>query len=317
MNARQALDWSFSIGRWFGIEVRCHWTLFLPMLFFSLYRASVGYPWWAILAYPVIVFVSVLCHEFGHALAARAVGGDCRRIIMWALGGLAMCTVPQTPLKRFTVSAAGPMVTVIFTAVPLLILRDGFWPSAAAMDEFGIAGYLLGMVGSFNLFLLIFNLIPCYPLDGGQMLRAMLWPVFGLRRAQIYTIYIAYLCLAGFLVYAVTRSDLWLTVMVVIGFFYVHNEHRILRQGFDPYNSSGGGSYIEVRPSEYGNEPSWWDQRQQRKARDRREKEKRQEGEAEAELDRLLAKVSEEGLPSLSKQERAFLERYSKQRRET
>ena len=304
---------SWPLFRMFRIEVRIHWTLLVLALFVILQHLDHQAEWWWIPLLILTPFVSVLLHEFGHSLTARAVGGDSRQIIMWMFGGLAMCQVPHSPGKRFLVTAMGPVVTLVIAAlcsvlvgaVPPPFGGDDFYYQAA--DRFGAFWPVFTSFAIINTYLLLFNLLPCYPLDGGSMLRSILWPIVGLPRAIIGTIYTAYVCLAGLFLYCIYSQNLFLGVMVLFLGYTVVQEHRLAKMGVDPYT---GGHF-----SGFG-EDTWLDRRRREQAIKAREREAHDQAEIERELDRLLEKVSQEGLPSLTTKERKFLDAYSKRQRD-
>ena len=316
MELRGFANWSWPAGRLFGIDIRLHWTLLFLVLLGVSRHFQHGWEWYWIPVLVLVPVVSVLLHEFGHSLTARAVGGESRQIVMWAFGGLAMCQVPPTPGKRFLVTAMGPVVTLVLAAAAVALVGavpppfGDHFPDAAA-QRFGALAPLLYSVAVVNTFLLLFNLLPCYPLDGGSMLRSILWPIVGLTKAMVITIYCAYVCLAGILIYAVLGSDLWLAVLAVLLFFTVSQEHRAIRAGFDPYH----GDVVGTGTDRYGRERTWLDQQRSKRAAKRAAREAEEQSRIEAELDRLLEKVSTEGLPSLSAKERRFLDAYSKRQR--
>ena len=185
------LHWSLRCGSVFGVEVRLHWSLLLLTAVQALQAISAGLPWHWLPVLLLIPFFSVLLHEFGHVTAARLTGGSADRIVMWMFGGLAFCAVPPSPGRQFFVAAAGPAVTFALAAIGIIVVAQGLMPEVGAV--WSRQGELMAVVAyatSLNAGLLLFNLIPCYPLDGGKMLRCTLWPVIGLRRAALATIWI-------------------------------------------------------------------------------------------------------------------------------
>lgn len=192
---------SIRLFRFAGIQVYLHWTWFLAAWYFIAQRsgayASIG---WNIAEY-VTLFVIVLLHEFGHAFASRQVGGEAREIVLWPFGGIAFVKVPPRPGAELWGIAAGPLVNVALYPVLyglLWLAQSQGW--AAAQPEF--AQYLV-MIFLINKWLLIFNLLPIYPLDGGQIVRALLWFKLGRARSlQIATI-IGFVGIALLLVRAV------------------------------------------------------------------------------------------------------------------
>jgi Zn-dependent protease len=153
---------SLQVGRVAGIPVRVHWTILLVAALFGTSLARVlgvvagGI---AILAF----FLTILAHEFGHALVARRYGVETESIDLWALGGVArLDREAPTPGAEALIALAGP-------AVSLLIGIVAFGGGLAL----GVG--LLAWVGFVNLFLAAFNMLPGAPLDGGRVLRAFRW----------------------------------------------------------------------------------------------------------------------------------------------
>lgn len=309
MEANDFWSWSFRLCRMLGTEVRIHWTLLAIIVFQVAGAISAGVPWWWLPVLTFIPFLSILLHEFGHIMASRLVGGEANVIIMWMFGGLAMCQAPMHAGKQFFVAAAGPLVTFLIMAPCMLIVQQGFTPDVqSAYQQQGLLMATLAYTANFNLWNLIFNLLPCYPLDGGRMLRMILWPLIGLRRAAVATIWIAYLCIFGLFVWAALSHQTMMLVLCFLLLFNVVREHSALRRGFDPFlgeqsdHDEGGTTWIER-----------WSRRRREQAQARREQQEREEQEV---LDRLLAKVSEHGLPSLTPAERESLQRISRRQKE-
>lgn len=167
---------SFRLFRVAGVDVYLHWTWFLAAWYFlagsRLLALSV--------AVYLTLFLIVLLHEFGHVLATRQVGGESREIILWPFGGIAFAKAPPRPGAELWAVAAGPLVNVVL--VPVLY---GFGLLSDSLGWHKTQPYLavyLARVADINLGLLLFNILPIYPLDGGQMLRSLLW--FKLGRVQ-------------------------------------------------------------------------------------------------------------------------------------
>src|SRR5262249_42835336 len=100
-----------------GIDVFLHWSWFLVAAFEITNRQNVyGSALWNVLEY-VAIFLIVLLHEFGHALACRQVGGEAKRIMLWPLGGVASVSPPQRPGATLWTIAAGPLVNVVLVVV--------------------------------------------------------------------------------------------------------------------------------------------------------------------------------------------------------
>jgi Zn-dependent protease len=168
---------SIRLFRFAGIDVFLHWSWFLVALY-SIDQRRDHYTslTWNALEY-LALFVIVLLHEFGHSLACRQVGGSAERIVLWPLGGVAYVQPPERPGATLWSIAAGPLVNVILFPVFLVVGRLMLTSGAAetAPDLYN----LLRIIYRINIGLLIFNLLPIYPLDGGQILRSLLWFLIG------------------------------------------------------------------------------------------------------------------------------------------
>ena len=168
-----------------GITVYLHFSWFLIAAYEFSRRTGVYTSMvWAAFEY-LALFAIVLLHEFGHALACRQTGGVADRIVLWPLGGIAFVNPPRRPGAMLWSIAAGPLVNVIL----LPILSIALTVSRIGVDEPGDFGLFLYHVWWINLALLIFNILPVYPLDGGQILRALLWfPLGEIRSLQIASV---------------------------------------------------------------------------------------------------------------------------------
>ena len=193
-----------------GIQVYLHFSWFLVAAYeYSRRQGAYESPLWAAWEY-VALFVIVLLHEFGHALACRQTGGVADRIVLWPLGGIAFVNPPRRPGAMLWSIAAGPLVNVIL--VPVLwiaLLTVAGEPSDLAR--------LTWHVWWINLGLLIFNMLPIYPLDGGQILRSLLWfPLGEIRSLQIASVIglIGSVALAGISLFF-GMNILWTAIMAL------------------------------------------------------------------------------------------------------
>jgi Zn-dependent protease len=193
-----------------GIQVYLHFSWFLVAAYELTQRKGVySSPIWAIAEY-VSLFAIVLLHEFGHALACRQTGGVADRIVLWPLGGIAFVNPPRRPGAMLWSIAAGPLVNVVL--LPILFLAPLVIPLEPGTVSLDLA-LLLRQVWWINLYLLIFNMLPVYPLDGGQILRALLWfPLGEIRSLQIASVVglIGGACLA---LIAVWTWSFWLGIL--------------------------------------------------------------------------------------------------------
>ena len=191
-----------------GIDVFLHWSWFLVAVY-EIQSRSGRYSsiLWNVLEY-LALFVIVLLHEFGHALACRSVGGNANRIVLWPLGGVAYVDPPPRPGATLWSIAAGPLVNVAF--VPLLAVAISACRTAGAATNAPDLFLLLRSVAWINAVLLIFNILPIYPLDGGQILRSLLWFVLGRARSLMVAAVLGLLGAVAFIGLALWKQDLWL-----------------------------------------------------------------------------------------------------------
>lgn len=204
---------SFRLFRIVGIEVFLHWSWFLvAVIAINNRRDSYSSLAWNAAEY-VALFGIVLLHEFGHALACRQVGGQANRIVLWPLGGVAFVAPPQRPGATLWAIAAGPLVNLVLIPPALLLAGGSQWFGWG--EAFPDAQNFLWAMVYINVGLLVFNLLPVYPLDGGQILRSLLWFWLGRTRSLQMATMIGFAGAAGLLVGAVLMTSVWLGVLAL------------------------------------------------------------------------------------------------------
>ena len=190
---------SFKLFTFAGISVYVHWMWFLAAAYFVTQATGYSSPVWSVLEC-LSMFLIVLIHEFVHAFACRSVGGQANEIVLWLFGGVAYVSPPQRPGAQLWSIAAGPLVNVvlipILTGLWILLSMLG-WEHTAPQ-----AFQLIYHVQAINILLLIFNLMPVYPLDGGQILRSLLWFVIGPARSLMAASTIGFIGVAGMIILA-------------------------------------------------------------------------------------------------------------------
>ena len=198
---------SFRIFRIAGITVYLNWTWFLVAAFeIQARKRTYSSILWNILEY-LALFAIVLLHEFGHALACRSVGGKADTILLWPLGGVAYVDPPQRPGATLWSIAAGPLVNVALAPIlfgALELARLANWRTAMPNEY-----RLIGAVLTTDIVLLVFNILPIYPLDGGQMLRSLLWYPLGRARSLMVASVLGFVGVAGFILLALWSRSLW------------------------------------------------------------------------------------------------------------
>jgi Zn-dependent protease/CBS domain-containing protein len=170
------VKWSFQIARIAGIDVRIHATFLLLLAWLGLgYYESGGLG--AVVAglgFILLLFACVVLHEFGHALAARAYGIHTPDITLLPIGGVARLErMPEKPSQELVVALAGPAVNVVI-AFGLYIVLGKFFDLGDLTSVEDQRGNMLTKLLAINVMLVVFNLIPAFPMDGGRILRALL-----------------------------------------------------------------------------------------------------------------------------------------------
>jgi Zn-dependent protease len=204
---------SIRLFRFSGIDVFLHWSWFVVAAY-EINGRTRGYSslTWNVLEY-LALFLIVTLHEFGHSLACRQVGGQANQIVLWPLGGVAYVNPPPRPGATLWSIAAGPLVNVALLPVLLglfLLGRSLGW--AATMPDLY---KLVVAVLSIDVVLLVFNMLPIYPLDGGQILRSLLWFVLGRARSLMVAASLGLVGVAGFIGLALWRRSVWYGAVAV------------------------------------------------------------------------------------------------------
>jgi Zn-dependent protease len=196
-----------------GVDVSLHWSWFLVAAYeIQSRKGDYSSLLWNMLEY-LALFLIVLTHEFGHAMACRQVGGTADKILLWPFGGVAYVDPPQRPGATLWSIAAGPLVNVVLVPVlvgAVLAARALGWPQTSP-DLYLFLRAVLYINGS----LLVFNILPIYPLDGGQILRSLLWFMMGRARSLITATILGMVGIVGFFALALWQRNLWLAAISV------------------------------------------------------------------------------------------------------
>jgi len=198
---------SIHLFRLAGVDLFLHWSWFIVAAYEiqsrqGRYTSIV----WNILEY-LALFLIVLMHEFGHALACRQTGGTANQIVLWPLGGVAYVNPPQRPGATLWSIAAGPLVNVALLPIliaAVLMSRSLGWAQAVP-DVY----QLLRAVMWIDVSLLVFNMLPIYPLDGGQILRSLLWFGLGRARSLMVATVLGFVGIVGFFGLALWVRSVW------------------------------------------------------------------------------------------------------------
>lgn len=245
---------SLRLFTWFGIPVHLHWSF--GLIFF--YALWIGYDnsldllgtLWIVVLF-VVLFGCVLLHEYGHALTARRYGINTHDIILTPIGGIARLErMPEKPVQEFVVAIAGPLVNVaialLLFGISMLILDGEKWeffkwflehlvrsifkneesisiPDELSIEPSGLLFYT-PIIISTNIGLVLFNLIPAFPMDGGRIFRSLLAMRWGRPKATQWAAWLGQvlavsfvalglwinnyiLCFVGFFVFTTARSE--------------------------------------------------------------------------------------------------------------
>ncbi len=183
------MEATFKLARLKGIDVGVHFSWFIAVVLFTVIFAESQYPdlypdwstaqyWGVALASVLLLFLSVLLHEFGHALVAQSRGVPVKSITLFIFGGVAgLARESDDSGDEFWIAIAGPAVSVTLAGIfgTLWLVFSGVNEQLAA---------ILGYLAFINVMLVLFNMIPGFPLDGGRVLRAAIWRATGdMRRA--------------------------------------------------------------------------------------------------------------------------------------
>ena len=194
---------SWSVGTISGIRVQIHWTLLALLAFVGWSEWQAGRAPLAGMGLYAGVFTCVLLHEFGHALAARRYGIGTRSITLWPFGGIAaLDRIPSTPKQEFVVALAGPAVNVVIAAalLPFVTFTDGWIATLLAI----------------NVMLVLFNLLPAFPMDGGRVLRAALATRMDPIRATRIAVKVGRVVAVGFVVAGVFWNPFLILIAWVV-----------------------------------------------------------------------------------------------------
>ena len=204
---------SIRLGRVAGINLYLHWSWFVvAMIEISSRRGYYASRVWNVLEY-LSLFLIVLLHEFGHAAACRSVGGKADEIVLWPLGGVAYVAPPPRPGATLWSIVAGPLVNAIL--LPVLWGLDIAARHAGWVLEMPDLVVFLRTLLIINVGLLVFNLLPIYPLDGGQIVRSLLWFVIGRARSLAAASIIGFIGVAGLALFAWWMQSVWIGIMAL------------------------------------------------------------------------------------------------------
>jgi len=226
------MRWSLYIGKFAGTRVLIHWTFLLLLLWigFSAYRQGATTSEIALtLSFILAVFLCVLLHEFGHALTAKRFGIATKKITLLPIGGLASIErIPEDPKKELWITIAGPMVNVVIALILYLILGNKVIMTPENTVRISSTTFFQGLFW-INVTLILFNIIPAFPMDGGRILRALLAIQIGRFRATRIASNLGQFVAVGFFFLGLFYNPLLMFIAAFI-FFGAYAENMSVQQ---------------------------------------------------------------------------------------
>lgn len=316
----------------FGIRVRAHASLIILILLVLLFGLAEGSTIEIRVQSMTILFAIILLHEFGHCFAARWVGGEADEILMTPLGGLALAMAPRNPWGTFVTVAGGPLVNVLICLICgvgiYLLSHDVLLTPGSIGHHFRDVKY--GWFDAYNYlywifvvsyFLLIFNLIPVYPLDGGQLLQSILWPKMGHYRSVLLTVNIGLVgSVIMFMVGIATFGSIGgglLLIFIAISCFVNCLQQRWITLANGPEDEVNDGidysAAYEIDPDRKTKRRQSWSLKRAAKRAQRQAKDEQLE---KVKIDAILAKVSAHGMQSLTWMEKRALHKATEHQRQ-
>jgi stage IV sporulation protein FB len=333
------INWSFPLGRVLGIQVRVHIAFVIcavVLIWMELPDAGTSQvvSAWQIFTGAVgtyaLLFAVVLLHEFGHCFGARSVGGQAEEILLWPLGGLASVQPPHDPRSHTITTLAGPMVNVAICGVCSAVLAAWCgtlaavpWNPLHPMQPLDPLLYvtpgqqwLIRLFGV-SYFLLLINLLPIFPFDGGRILQAALWvrkDFYAATEVATGIGMIGAIALGLFALF-IEPDQKWLLMMIaVFGYLTCYVDRRMLREQGTGQSMDFGSPFAafdpgrSCDPDSAAPRMSLLARRRVRKLQRIAEQERADRQRLQEEVDDILRKVARHGMDSLTAAERRVLE---------
>ncbi len=229
---------SLNLGTYSGIKVQIHWTFWLLFLFIGFLVYSQGGSWQTLFWHSLFIlciFFCVVLHEFGHALTARKFGIGTRNITLLPIGGVAnLKKIPENPKEEFWIAVAGPAVNIIIALIlyPFISLETYSAMDAETLqEELGMitSGNFLFYMFIANIALVLFNMIPAFPMDGGRVFRSLLAMKFGRVEATRIASGLGKFLAVFFFLFGLFYNIL-LAIIAVFIWFGAHSENITIQQ---------------------------------------------------------------------------------------
>ncbi len=323
------INWSFRVGRIAGITIRLHLLFLLGGLVLIAHSVGDGGGWRGLVygcGQMALLFIIVLAHEFGHCFGARYVGGEADEILLWPLGGLAYTNPPHKPRAHLITVLAGPLVNVAFLIITSAVLIgwkgsinalpwNPFAPFETALSITSAWQEWLVIFFTLNLIILLFNLAPVFPFDGGRILQCVLWKRKGFAAATLIATGVGMIGAIVIGVLGLFTQQVLFFAIAFFGYFTCWHQRQVLKSGMyetdNPFGydfSRGYASLDQGHEVETASRPSLLQRWRIRRAIAREQREVREREELRRRIDLILDKVHQHGLTSLTPKERRLLE---------
>jgi Zn-dependent protease len=211
---------SLLIGRIAGIRILVHWTFLLLLGWIVISGFSRGNDTPTIIStvlFVLTIFFCVLLHELGHSLTARRYGVDTKKITLLPIGGVASLErIPEDPRQELWVAVAGPAVNIVIALLLFpFINREQLFIGEELAGVSTTQGFFNSLF-RINVALVVFNIIPAFPMDGGRILRALLALRMGRMRATQIAANLGQFLALGFVFFGLTTGN---PILILIGIF--------------------------------------------------------------------------------------------------
>ena len=333
------INWSFRIGRLFDIEIRIHIAFIIcavVLVWMEMPKGdavgirSFGSVLVDALGTYALLFFIVLLHEFGHCFGARYTGGEADEILLWPLGGLAYVSPPHNAAAHMITTVAGPMVNVFLCMICSVVLAVWMgslgavpWNPLHPTVSFNVSLYLTATTPQIwvmrffgiSYFLLLVNLLPIFPFDGGRVVQAWQWPRKGYRSSMEIATGTGMVGAILVALFGLFTEQSWLLMMIaVFGYLTCWRTRRMLREedalgvGEFGYDFSKGYTAFDGQESSEGRKPGFFERRRARKTARKVQHERQRREEHDKAVEQILRKISEAGLNSLTPREKRILQ---------
>jgi Zn-dependent protease/CBS domain-containing protein len=217
------MGWSFKLGKILGIDIKVHVTFLFIVIWGAFNFGGSAGPWYGVLV-TLILFTVVLLHELGHSVAALAFKIPVKDITLLPIGGMARLEkMPEKPLQELIVALAGPLVNVVLAVLLLPVVMVLMYVEQVPLTNnllnqpglLGLSFFLLVV----NISLLLFNMIPAFPLDGGRVFRATLGFFISYERSTRVAVVVGRFLAVGLGLFALFGQQFWLAIISLFIFF--------------------------------------------------------------------------------------------------